>query len=492
MEELINARSTVITYTDYSQYKAELDAELEKSAESFIRIGYLLKVARDTGILRDSGYSSVNEFAEKEYGLDKTQVSRFMRINDRFSEDGYSEVLKTEYKGFGYAKLALMLQLPDTINEELTPDYSKSEIQAIKDEIDDEKQVTDLEVMLEEKDERQQALDETLQQVAYQIGKEDSGLYVALWESWANGENEEAFIEQLAPSGTKTYSVRIPGTGRMMLLIKEAEEEVKLINVRDAADKRSYTRQELVNAWGSIFTPGDAKTSWSSTYGEPFPEEEVVPVQPKTAPRKESKVVKAKPPKPEKKKSEKTTEALAVQASQEEPSEAKEMTLHDIEAEIPEPDPAPEEAQNEERQDTDTEKTTDTAEEEQLPGQQEITEYPEVIPAETEQGETGTDVPEPGKEPEPMKSEEQQVSGQDSVKDHPEQEETQEELQLRAYQIVTMSLSASMGIWKDKKMPLEAIQRNKDNAQRVVELLEKMEELAKQNRTEGSTHAGSI
>ena len=34
----------------YTEYKRELDAELSKSAESFVRIGYLLKVARDTDI----------------------------------------------------------------------------------------------------------------------------------------------------------------------------------------------------------------------------------------------------------------------------------------------------------------------------------------------------------------------------------------------------------------------------------------------------------
>ena len=52
-------------------------------------------------------------------------VSRFISINDRFSEDGNSPVLRTTYQGFGYAKLAIMLQLPDTLNEELTPEYSK-------------------------------------------------------------------------------------------------------------------------------------------------------------------------------------------------------------------------------------------------------------------------------------------------------------------------------------------------------------------------------
>ena len=75
----------------YSQYKAELDNELAKTAEGFVRIGYLLKVARDTDILRESGYSTVTDFAKAEYGIDKTQVSRFIRINDKFSEGGYSD-----------------------------------------------------------------------------------------------------------------------------------------------------------------------------------------------------------------------------------------------------------------------------------------------------------------------------------------------------------------------------------------------------------------
>ena len=33
----------------YSEYKTELDAELSRTAEGFVRIGYLLKVARGTG-----------------------------------------------------------------------------------------------------------------------------------------------------------------------------------------------------------------------------------------------------------------------------------------------------------------------------------------------------------------------------------------------------------------------------------------------------------
>lgn len=38
-------------YKSYRDYKAAVDEELKRSAEGFVRIGYLLKVARDTDIL---------------------------------------------------------------------------------------------------------------------------------------------------------------------------------------------------------------------------------------------------------------------------------------------------------------------------------------------------------------------------------------------------------------------------------------------------------
>ena len=147
----------VIGYRSYQEYKQELDTELKKTAEGFVRIGYLLKVARDTSILAESQYDNVVDFARAEYGLDKTQVSRFMNINDKFSEGGYAPELKAEYQGFGYAKLSIMLLLPEDVNNVLTPDYSKAEIQQIKDEVDEEKKTTDIEVMLEEKDSVQQS-----------------------------------------------------------------------------------------------------------------------------------------------------------------------------------------------------------------------------------------------------------------------------------------------------------------------------------------------
>ena len=379
----------VIGYRSYQEYKQELDTELKKTAEGFVRIGYLLKVARDTSILTESQYDNVIDFARAEYGLDKTQVSRFMNINDKFSEGGYAPELKEEYQGFGYAKLSIMLLLPEDVNNVLTPDFSKAEIQQIKDVVDEEKKTTDIEVMLERKDEAQQALDNNLEKVVFQLGKDNPKIYKEIWEAVKKeSETGKYFIRHLIPNGKAVYTVRIPGTGSHMLAITEESEDVKLLNLRDASQNEKYNKEDVEKAFGKIFfNTGTWKESWEKEYGEILPAEKnaaVAPVQSKAAQRKESKVIVTKKSEPEKsvqnipesvsKVKESVPESKET-VSETAQAEKKEMTLNDLDPEIPAPDPKPvEEDVPEEKPDV----QQDTNE--QIPGQDEIENHPEYMP----------------------------------------------------------------------------------------------------------------
>lgn len=170
MGEIIEMREKAVGYLNYAEFKESMDTVVKKVEEGFVQIGYCLKVARDTDILKESGYSSVEEFAKAEYGLDKSRVSRFMEINDRFSEDGYSPYLQPQYQGYGWGKLAVMIMLPDGINKELTQEYSKADITAIKDEIKEEQKISDLEILMEEKDQIQERMENNLQRSIHQLG----------------------------------------------------------------------------------------------------------------------------------------------------------------------------------------------------------------------------------------------------------------------------------------------------------------------------------
>lgn len=276
------------TITDYKGFKAALDTELNQTAESFVRIGYLLKQARDTNILAESGYKSVVDFAQAEYNIDKTQVSRFIHINDKFSEGGYSDHLLPQYQGFGYSKLTLMLALPDAVNEALTPDYSKSEINEIKQEVEKEEAITPLEVMMEPKAEMPQGTN--LENFIYELGKENPTLFR---EALCSILTVDAMKRAMAPDGEKMYFARIRGVGRQMLSL--SDNQCQLINSR-TGEAEVISWEDIRKAWERMYTLQnddeetdgiDKEKMYSDIYGIPFPKDWAVPVQ-------QSKVEKAK------------------------------------------------------------------------------------------------------------------------------------------------------------------------------------------------------
>ena len=235
------------------------------------------------------------------------------------------------------------MQIPESIAVELSPSYSKTEIQAIKEEIDEEKKVSDLEVMMERKETNLEDLN-MVEKILYLIMKDDWRLYAKSWDAYRRwGIDERTIRPIMAPSGEKVYSVRIPGTGRVMMIMDDQKDEIQIINTR-SEEKESCTWMDLVDAVSGMVDYDEAETAaegWSFLYIAPWPGEEnkpeVAPVQqsqkpePKKEPKKESKVQKAK--KPEKPK-------------------------------MPSTEPTP----------------AAVAEEEQLPGQMSVEDYPELIP----------------------------------------------------------------------------------------------------------------
>lgn len=305
------------TFTTFEEYKGVLTHELEQASESFVRIGYLLKVARDTAILSGTPYKDVNEFAAAEYNLDKTQVSRFIRINDRFSEGGNSSRLQESFRGIGYAKLSMMLLLPDSLNEEITPAFSKSEVQALKEEVQAEEEVTPIERILEGTNLEDFSM---LEKAVYELFRANPEIYVKAWDccninpphiDMPGGREEmtRRLQEILAPAGEQIYSVRIKGVGRIAVSIKGTDRDIMLINLR-SDEKEPCGWWYLMQAVLRLTMPAEnARAAYESTFGELFPgSTEVAPVQPEKEKRKESKVIKAVPdrkPAPPKKEPEK-------------------------------------------------------------------------------------------------------------------------------------------------------------------------------------------
>lgn len=270
----------------YEDFKTELDNELKKSVESFVRIGYLLKVARDTDILHESGYSNMQEFAKAEYNLSKDQVSRFIAINDKYSIDGYSDRLQEKYEGYGVAKLAEMLTLPEAVADIIVPEMTRAEIQEIKREVKEEQEVSDIEVILEKKDTNLEDMNLT-QKFMYRYFYENRldfiGMAAVIQGELETTEEEiEETMQVLAPSGIATKKVRIAGIGKLFLSIKGKDNNLDLVNVR-TNETETMSWINFLDDVCSLYENGASKKDWEAYYNEPFEtaDEEVAPVQPK-------------------------------------------------------------------------------------------------------------------------------------------------------------------------------------------------------------------
>lgn len=292
--EIVTQETGEVKKVTYRELKVAMDSEMGKTAESFVRIGYLFKMARDTDVLQESGYSSYLEFAEKEYSMDKSQVSRFINIHTKFSDPEDPTRLSEKYQGFGSAKLAIMLTLPDTIIEELTPTFAKSDIQAVKEEVDAESKISDLEVLMEQTETTKEAdgqqEPDILHQVVGQILDGDLYMRIKIRQALKSSRKEALLQEILAPAGEAMHSVRIKGVGRLMLSVKGLDTEIALINVRSDS-KEMYSWEAVIRAVEDYCT--------SHTDPEPEKKTEVAPVQPTEKPekkkeRKVSKVTKAR------------------------------------------------------------------------------------------------------------------------------------------------------------------------------------------------------
>lgn len=119
-----------ITLNEWMEWKEDIRRKLQETAGNFVYIGYRLKQIRDSGML--DGCSDIFEFAQKEYGLGKSTVSRFIAINEKFSEGGNSLELRSEYRAIGSSKLAEMLTLPDAECQLITEKTTVKEIRELK------------------------------------------------------------------------------------------------------------------------------------------------------------------------------------------------------------------------------------------------------------------------------------------------------------------------------------------------------------------------
>ena len=121
-----------LTLNDWLEVKHRLKMELQGIKQSFVRIGYVLRKIDEQRLYENDGYKSIAEFAKSEYGLEASTVSRFMSINREYSIDGYSEHLREEYLDLSRSQLEEMLKLPESDRTMIQPETARDDIRGLK------------------------------------------------------------------------------------------------------------------------------------------------------------------------------------------------------------------------------------------------------------------------------------------------------------------------------------------------------------------------
>lgn len=116
----------------YEDAKVFIKSNITSAARSFIAIGYYLKLVRDKEMYREDGHETIWDFAKAEYGISQSTASRYMSMNDRFSKEGNSPIIRDEYKEFGKSQLQEMLSLTDEQVEQVRPSDRVEDIRNIR------------------------------------------------------------------------------------------------------------------------------------------------------------------------------------------------------------------------------------------------------------------------------------------------------------------------------------------------------------------------
>ena len=238
-----------LTIDDYLNYKENLQRELNNMVNGFIRTGYYLKKIRDAEAFRNDGYSSIYEFAEKEFGVTRTVASRFMSINDKYSEDGYSLELKEQYKGLGSSRLSEMLTLPEEDHVMITPVTKIEDIRELKrfekEEVHEESTIADL--------------------LKNFFLNQDKKL-----EAVMTNDNLKDVAEIVNPSGNVSYRYRMD-----FMMMHEYEKGIDIKNFQTGMHHLEWSVfvEECKKVF--VYDPEAAGTVYEQNYGKNEPEEPV-------------------------------------------------------------------------------------------------------------------------------------------------------------------------------------------------------------------------
>ena len=116
----------------YKDSKEAIKSNAEQTIRSVVATGFYIKHIKEKELYGEDGYTNIYDFSKEEIGLSRSEVNKYIRINDEYSVDGNSPILLEQYKGYRKSILQEMLYLSDEQLEQVTEATTVVQIRKIK------------------------------------------------------------------------------------------------------------------------------------------------------------------------------------------------------------------------------------------------------------------------------------------------------------------------------------------------------------------------
>ena len=246
---------TQLTLDDYIQCKNDIKNNLGSIVKSFVRIGWLLTRIDKSGAYKNDGYNTISEFAQAEYGMNKSGTSRFMKIYEKYSVPGDTPELKDEYKDFNQSQLTEMLQIPEEDYAMLHPEANKEDFRELKRfNKENDSNPENLWSWKEAK-----TPEEKLKATVQEFFRENKEI---LNDFYGKSLSVKDLAEEICPSGSRSYR-----KGTIFLMFYTLEQGIMVKIFGEAPTKMTY--QEFADHTKRIFDAAAAGDgTWDNYFGE--------------------------------------------------------------------------------------------------------------------------------------------------------------------------------------------------------------------------------
>ena len=246
---------TQLTLDDYIQCKNDIKNNLGSIVKSFVRIGWLLTRIDKSGAYKNDGYNTISEFAQAEYGMNKSGTSRFMKIYEKYSVPGDTPELKDEYKDFNQSQQTEMLQIPEEDYAMLHPEANKEDFRELKRfNKENDSNPENLWSWKEAK-----TPEEKMKATIQEFFRENKEI---LNDFYGKNLSVKDLAEEICPSGSRSYR-----KGTVFLMFYTLEQGIMVKIFGEAPTKMTY--QEFADHTKQIFDAAAAgDETWDNYFGE--------------------------------------------------------------------------------------------------------------------------------------------------------------------------------------------------------------------------------